>query len=238
VRAIARGGVAPLAGMTGALAIGVGALLAALAYRGSEGQAYSPLNHWISELGELSVAQLAPLFNLGLIVGGSCFVVFVIGLALARGGWLRWAYAPIGVLAGASGVGVGIFPMDFPDPHILAALGFFNLGWIFVGLASLDIWRRPGPRFPRWLALIGAVTVVLFLAFLSIYLPYVAGGPAGVPLERAALRPVTVLQWGVLVGIIGWVLVTSLTWLRARSERPAEARLEAPLADPRIVADG
>jgi hypothetical protein len=127
------------------------------------------------------------------------------------------------VLAGLSGIAVGIYPMDFPGPHVLAALGFFNLGWIFVALASLDFWRRADPRFPRWLAIIGLATVVVFLAFLSLYLPYVFGDDVG-PVARAAVRPITALQWGVLAGIIGWVLATSLTWLRAR---PAEEAAHA-----------
>jgi hypothetical membrane protein len=204
----------PLAGIVGALAIAGTSLMTAAVYVGSAGQRYSPLNHWISELGELSVSRLAGLFNLGLVIGGACFVVFIVGLALVRGGWLRWLYAPIGVLAGLSGVGVGIYPMDFPDPHIVAAVGFFNLGWICVALASVDFLLRPGPRFPRWLALIGAATVVAFLAFLSLYLPLVLGPAQVAPAVRPELRMVTLLQWGVLVGILAWALATSLAWLR------------------------
>ena len=217
---------APVAGVVGALAIIGTALMAAALYVGSAGQRYSPLNHWISELGEVAVSQLAGLFNLGLIVGGACFVVFIVGLALARGGWLRWLYAPVGVLAGLSGIGVGVYPMDIAEPHIVAALGFFNLGWICVALASVDILLRPEPRFPRWLALIGAATVVAFLAFLSIYLPLVLGPAQVVPAVRPDFRPVTLLQWTVLIGILGWVLAASVTWLRAADGRPeaAEAR--------------
>jgi len=101
--------------------------------------------------------------------------------------------------------------------HIVVALGFFILGWVAVGLASLDIWRRPEPRFSRWLPVLGAITVALFLLFLSVYIPYLYTGTGS---DRPALSVATVLEWLVLVGIIGWVLVASLTWWRyARGSR-------------------
>ena len=37
----------------------IGALIPALVYRGKQGQPYSPLNHFISELGEVGVSKRA-----------------------------------------------------------------------------------------------------------------------------------------------------------------------------------
>ena len=54
-------------------------------------------------------------FNVGLIIGGLCFAVFMAIL-----GWsdaahaLAWLYALIGVVAGIAGMFVGIFPMNRP----------------------------------------------------------------------------------------------------------------------------
>ena len=62
----------------------------------------------------------------------------------------------VGVVAGLGGSFVGVLPMDYGAPHILAASTFFNLGWIAVGLASLDFVVRRDPRFPRWLPASGA----------------------------------------------------------------------------------
>ena len=156
-------------------------VVTALAYTGSKGQPYSPLNHWVSELGEVGVSELAAVFNVGLIVGGLCFAVFMAILGWTSGGALAWLYAPIGVLAGIAGMFVGVFPMNNLDLHGIAALSFFNLGWICVGLASIDFYRRPETRFPRWLAWIGVFTVAAFIGFLIVLLPLIGGEGLGAP---------------------------------------------------------
>jgi hypothetical protein len=59
--------------------------------------------------------------------------------------------------------------------------------------------------------------VALFLLFLSVYIPYLYTGTGS---DRPAFSVATVLEWLVLVGIIGWVLVASWTWWRyARGSR-------------------
>jgi hypothetical membrane protein len=186
---------------------------AALAYRGSMGELYSPLNHWVSELGELGVSQLAIVFNVGLIVGGACLAIFMAALGAAREGRLRWLYVPIGVVAGVAGMLVGVFPMNQIAVHRIVALTFFMLGWIAVGLASADIWRRRDPRFARWLPWLGLLTVVCFICFLVVYVPTLTY--SGTDESRPALSIATILEWLVLIGVIGWVLAASATWWRA-----------------------
>ena len=105
------------AGLLGSSVIAIGSVVTALAYTGSKGQPYSPLNHFVSELGELAVSRLAVVFNLSLIVGGVCFALFVIGLAAAGQGVLRVLYGVVGVIAGIGGAFVGVFPMDYLDQH-------------------------------------------------------------------------------------------------------------------------
>ena len=78
--------VAAWAGLVGVTAISLGSIATAIAYSGKQGEAFNPLNHWVSELGELGVSELASVFNLSLIVGGVCFVIF--GLTATRGGFL------------------------------------------------------------------------------------------------------------------------------------------------------
>jgi hypothetical membrane protein len=201
------------AGLLGASIIAAGSVVTALAYTGSKGQPYSPLNHFVSELGELAVSKLAPVFNTALIIGGVLFVVFMIGLAAAGQGRLRWAYGVIGAIAGIGGAFVGVFPMDYLRQHSLAALTFFVLGLVTVLLASIDFLRRPDARFPRWLSVLGGLTVVAFAAFLVILFGE-AGGLAH-PDERVAVWPLTIFEWLLIVGILLWVFLTALAWRRA-----------------------
>ena len=184
--------------------------MAALAFSGPNG-AYSPLNHWVSELGEMGVSSLALVFNIGLFVGGLALAAFFLALGRLRQSRLATIYVVVGVVAGISGALVGVFPMNNRAIHIVFALGFFVLGWVAVGLASLDIWRRPEPRFSRWLPAVGALTVAVFLLFLSVYIPYLYTGTGS---DRPDFSVATVLEWLVLIGIMGWVLVASATWWR------------------------
>lgn len=201
------------AGLIGSSVIALGSVVTALAYTGSKGQPYSPLNHFVSELGQLSVSRLAVVFNTSLIVGGVCFVVFILGLAAAGQGWLRYLYGLVGVIAGIGGAFVGVFPMDYLGVHSLAALTFFMLGLVTVLLASIDFVRRPDPRFPRVLSAVGAVTVAAFAIFLVILF----GGDDDLshPDERVAVWPLTIFEWQLIVGILSWVFLTAWSWRRA-----------------------
>jgi hypothetical membrane protein len=145
-----------LSGFAGSLAVTAGSVLTALAYNGSNGESFSPLNHFVSELGELFVSDLAPVFNTSLIIGGVAFAVFMIGLASARAGRLRWVYGVLGVVAGAAGALVGVLPMNYLDQHAVVALTFFNLGLV----VRLDFW--PLTTF-EWLLIAG----ILLWAFLT-----------------------------------------------------------------------
>ena len=90
---------------------------------------------------------------------------------------------------------------------------FFLLGLVTVLLASIDFVRRPDPRFPRWLAVLGGATVLAFAAFLVILFGE-AGGLAH-PDERVAVWPLTIFEWLLIVGILLWVFLTAWSWRRA-----------------------
>ena len=213
------------AGFGGVAAIAAGSVLAALAYRGTAGEPYSPLNHFVSELGEPGVSALAPVFNLGLVIGGAGFVVFMIMLAASTPGPLRYGYGVLGAVAGVAGLLVGVFPMNHPVQHRLAALTFFDLGWIAVGLASLDFVRRADPRFPRRLAVVGALTVAAFIAFLAaLFSPAPPNHELlAVPQARPAVWDVPTLEWAVIAGIMTWTFLVALAWRRALRQVPYRA---------------
>lgn len=201
----------PALGFIGSALFVIASMIAGAFYVGTQHEPFSPLNHWVSELGEMGVSRLALVFNVGLFVGGLAFALFMAALGVLRRSRLAWTYTTIGVIAGVSCALVGVFPMNNRAIHIVFALGFFVLGWVAVALASIDIWRRPDPRFARWLPVLGAITVALFLLFLSVYIPYLYTGTGD---DRPAVSLATVLEWLVALGLIGWVLAASFTWWR------------------------
>jgi hypothetical membrane protein len=205
-------------GITSFVLIALGCLWSALGYTGATGEPYSPLNHWISELGQEGVAARADWFNRALMVGGLGFVGFVLGLAWTSPSRLRWAFGPVGAIAGLGGFFVGVFPMNHADQHVIAASTFFNLGWIFVALASIAFVLHREPRHPAWLAIVGAASAAAFIAFLVSLRTdefsrqrMASSGPIT---GRPDIWIAPILEWATLISIMAWVLLASIAWLR------------------------
>ena len=79
-----------------------------------------------------------------------------------------WSYlaAAVGVLASGACSLVGVFPMNYIEPHMVAAMSFFRFGMVAIALFSLAIVLDRKRGLPRWLALPGAVTTLTFAAFM------------------------------------------------------------------------
>ncbi len=211
--------VVAIAGWIGAGTIAAVSLAAAIVYSGRQGESYSPLTHFISELGERGVSTLAPIFNAGLVLGGACLAVFMIGLAAHVPGRYRGGIALFGAIAGVAGALVGVFPMNVRDVHGFVALTFFQTAWIAVGIFTLFVLVHGPARFPRWLAIPGAATVLAFVGFLlDVRIETSAGGAA---LETPTVRPdpwaMPTLEWATLVTIVVWVaIVAARLWVTER----------------------
>lgn len=198
-----------IAGFIGSILIIVGSIITALVYTGNQGQAYSPLNHWVSELGQVSVSEAASVFNISLIVGGIFLAIFLVGLATLLKGWFRYLFGLVGLVAGISGMLVGVFPMDDLEAHARVALTFFNTGWIVVGLFSLYVLLTKQSFFPRWLIIPGVVTVVSFFAFLS-SIDGLTVESLAAPTDRVPVWNVTIYEWLVIGGVLVWAFLVSL----------------------------
>jgi len=202
------------AGFLGSIIITAASVITALAYVGKQGQPYSPLNHFVSELGEVGVSPAAAVFNSGLIVGGSFLVIFLVGLAMLLKGWFRYLFALIGLVSGVSGVLVGFFPMNNLAAHTQVALTFFNTGWIMVGLFSLYILLVRPPLFPLWLTIPGALTVLSFTAFLN-SIDGLSSDVLAAPADRVAVWNVPIFEWLLVAGVMVWSFLIALRLLRA-----------------------
>lgn len=135
----------------------VGALFTAIPYRGLWGEAYSPLNHSVSELGEAGVSVWAPFFNGCLIGCNMCLISFTSGLALQMNGRVAWIFGAL----------VGGFPMNHSGPHDAAARTFFFANLILLAIFSQHAHCSPRGRFGRWNALPGVFSLVCLVVYLT-----------------------------------------------------------------------
>lgn len=200
--------------------VGSGILLAfvlssRIGYVGTAGESYSFLNHFISELGQVGVSHLAPLFNTGLILGGFVSVVFMVGLGMYIKNTAAKIAMGVGVFSGIACMLVGCFPMNNLHTHTIVATCFFVSGMLTVAIFSVAIARQKEARIPRLFSIAGVIVVGIFIAFLInshlLGLGF-AHGPS--VLSVISARPHiwwrTILEWGVFIAIVGWMLLMSI----------------------------
>jgi len=207
-------------GAAGAGLILLGSLIAALFYRGRLGEAYNPLNHFVSELGELGISAAAWVFNGGLLIGGALLVVFLVGLGRRIGGWLGALFGALGLACGVCGTAVGAVPMNDLLSHIFWARSFFNLGlgtMLFFSLIALL--GRPG--LPRRLTIPGVVATLAFAAFLAIPQPTASSGGdvlgavmAMLNSPRPAIWIPAIFEWLAVLSVLGWAFSVALALRR------------------------
>jgi hypothetical membrane protein len=214
----------PTSRQLGALGLGsiavilVGMILAALPYSGYAGEAYSPLNHFISELGEIAASHLAWVFNLGIVLGGLGLGAFLVLVSRRVDGRLRPALRTASVVAGIAGTAVGIFPMDYPTVHKVVSLAFFLSGWIVAAIFSLWQLRRPGSGFTRWLLVPAAVDVIVSWVFIAVFAGYRPVDPSAKIIERGDVWSVPALEWASLLCLLLWLACLALVVSRLPEE--------------------
>ena len=184
-----------------------------IGYVGRAGESYSFLNHYISELGEVGVSHLAPLFNTGMILGGFVLIVFMVGLGMYIKNTTARIAMGVGVFSGVACMLVGFFPMNDLHAHSIVATSFFVSGMLMVAIFSVAIARQKEAKIPKLFSIAGVVVVGVFIAFLldSFVMGYGFGhGPLYVIFIRPHIWWRTVLEWGVFFAMIGWVLLISI----------------------------
>ena len=217
---------APFCGIIGPGIIALGMLLSAVTYTGAQGRPYSPLNHFVSELGEVGVAELSVTFNWGLIIGGLITIPFMIYLATQVKFWMRWLLGLVGVLTALFAMLVGVFPMNNIDPHTFVALTFFQLGMATCILYSLVILFSKRHPFAKWLAIPGLLYVLTFawFTFFPDLIPLEGGFRPGSDdfwTNRPDVVAITVIEWILVLSVLIWILLMGIYTTVHRDEQTA-----------------
>jgi hypothetical membrane protein len=202
----------PLFGITGCALIVVAVAIAGMTYRGSQGEHFSLLNHYVSELGRQGVSQGAWIFNAAMIASGVMFIPFVIGLGIRLGS--RWGYAGMiaGICTGALCAGVGIFPMNRLAGHIFSAVWFFRLGLLTVSLFGIAILlqKKGKERIPKSAAVISLLAALAYGAFIVLGRLDEAPGMTTLNPDIFTRRPdfwlMPFLEWTVFFATVLWFL--------------------------------
>lgn len=201
-----------IAGTTSAI---LGVIISGITFRGRLGERFSPLNHFISELGEAPISRLAWVFNLGLIVCG----LFLLPAAISLGLMLPGAWSKLGMAAGSMAAVslslVGIFPMNKFTPHIRAAVTYFRAGLLMVLLFSVSIASQPGnpPLLPRMLSLAGLPAILSFTFFLvysRVSLNKRDNPLSPLETERPHFWGLAVSEWAIFMTTVPWLMTISL----------------------------
>jgi len=144
-------------------------LLAYLHYR----LAYSPINNWLSDLGnKISNPTGAIYYNAGILISAIWLMMFFIGFSIVKSRKNRIQKLMVfltqffGLIGCASMALSAFFTIDNPRPHsFLSAVLYISLGTAFAfSVAAL----RYNPKWPRWLLLLG-VLAALFDLLASIF---------------------------------------------------------------------
>lgn len=206
----------PILGWAGSLVILVSSFIAALAYRGKQGECFTISTHFVSELGEVGVSRLAWLFNGGLIVGSFIFLWMMPGVGLSLDNIWGYLGSAVGMIAAVGCLFVGVFPMNNIKPHIKAAMTYFRAGLATVLLFSIAILVQPADArvIPLYSLVIGILAFASYFSFL-IHLGKATRQKDSSVLDTSSIsnRPrfwwMPFLEWMVVIFTILWFLIIS-----------------------------
>jgi hypothetical membrane protein len=217
-----KGPIFPLFGIMGTTIIGLGCLIAAIAFNGPLGQSYSMANYFISELGGVQESELAIAFNLGVFLGGLILVVFMGGLFFYFTTKIGKFGSILGIFSGISGALVGIFPFDVNiGVHGLVAMCFFYGGMITVILMTIGLFLEKEHPYPFLLKALGIISGVFFIIFnfaMGDFAAIFSEPTETLDLENMSIdnfRPtglwlMALFEWLSLVGMLVWIFATGV----------------------------
>lgn len=200
----------------GASAAVLGSLIAGIVYRGKEGEAYSPFNHFISELGETGISIFAWAFNIGLMISGVSLILGSVSLGLVLPGVMAKLGMAAGIISSVGLFFVGVYPMNKIKPHTTAAMTYFRGGLSMVILFTLAIALQSGETFvlPRAYSLAGLPAIFSFAGFLFMIQRAMKKSDDNLlstkDVKRPKIWPIAILEWSIYVTIVLWFVLLSI----------------------------
>ncbi len=204
-----------ITGLLGSGFILFGSLITGIFYVGRSNESYSLLNHYVSELGEIGVSNLPFIFNIGLILGAIFLCIFLMGIAWLMQSWLGWGFAVLALITGVSGLLVGVYPMNLLPQHLSVALTFFNVGQLTMLFFSVFVLFNKSPWFTKKLAIPGFITVGFFIVFLNMPSSFQGDNDFELAMyeqlnNRPDVIPLAIFEWLIILGLLSWVILTSV----------------------------
>jgi len=204
-------------GYLGIAIISICSLITAIFYKNIDGDRYSMLQYFISELGEVGISKLAFVFNWGLIISGIPMIIFMFGLILRFKSILGYISSAVGIYTSINYLLVGVFPMDVNmEAHIFTAMSFFYGGMAAIILFSLTIFLDKKRILPKYVGWLGIGVVGIFASFLFLPLNSMQGGEFSLDPTISA-RPniwwLAFFEWLVFFAVLLWIGMISTIFM-------------------------
>ena len=209
-----------MSGLSAIAVVCLGLYFSLTGYMGDD--SYSPVNHFISELGLDSATTNAYIFNNSLMLGGLLLFTFIIALGnyLPSGMPVRVATMS-GMIATLGFSTVGYFTADDWIPHLIAASVFFFGAVIAISLFTWAIWRDQQMRFHSSIVLQGILILVIY--FVALLWPKemlyeMANNPA--TFVRPSFWILPILEWSYCLMLGAWIVMISLNLIYVTLSAP------------------
>lgn len=197
-------------GILGSVFILCALFIPQMGYSGRQGESYSLLNHFVSELGELGVSHLAYVFNIGLFIGGIFYLGFMIGLGIYIKHWMAKLAIILGVITSLCASLVGVFPMNYLDQHYIVAKGFFFGALITIVLFTFAILFQKKRDLPNRFSIAGIFIAIVYICLLFFTF---SGNPSDLSVNfdtRPDVWIFPMLEWAAILSVVGYLFVISL----------------------------
>lgn len=207
--------ITPFAGIATCVVLYSVIIIAAVPFVGEQGQQYSVLNHFISELGSFKFSTNHRIYNTGLIIASVGFGLFTYGLKTYSATKYTRIGVAIGLLSSALCVGVGLVPEDYRVPHLLIALSFFSMMTVATAFFAWSIWKEQANPFPKYLAIHGFVIPIAFVLFMCMPKGLMAVKRVQGPLfERPFIWWLPFFEWLIFFALTSWIISMSIQMLK------------------------